>query len=177
MLTEGPKSKIEMIEMEDDEYLSVNVIFAHDEKHWRLTRLENMKGRSVSSLIASELARATALRADQLRIKITMTEGEDSTPDVIEVPADTIFSAGSIMRHNGRRWRVRAIHTGSDRTLTGKVPAHQIKRLYLHEPPSFTDEAPRPRTGRERRQAWKEGRLGFNPEPITPREEKRGRKK
>ena len=172
MLTEGPKSKIEMIEMEEDEVLSLNVIFAHDEKHWRITRIEDENSNPVKHIVASKMARATALRADQLRVKITMTEGEDSTPDIIEVPAETIFSAGAIMRHDGRRWRIRAIHTGSGRTLTGKVPAHQVKRLYLHEPP--TDTYVPPQTGRERRQAWKEGKLGYNPNPIDPRQQKRG---
>jgi uncharacterized Zn finger protein len=172
MLTEGAKSKIEKIAMEEDEFLSLEVIFAHDEKHWRLTRLENRKGKSVKRIVASDLSRATALRADRLQIKITMTEGEDSNADTIEVEAEKIFSAGSIIRHDGRKWRIRAIHTGTERTLTGKVPALEVKRLYLHEPPTF--EEIEPRTGRERRQAWKEGRLGFNPNPVDLKKQPRG---
>ncbi len=172
MLTEGAKSKIEKIAMEEDEFLSLEVIFAHDEKHWRLTRLENRKGKSVKHIVASDLSRGTALRADRLQIKITMTEGEDSNADTIEVDAEKIFSAGSIIRHDGRKWRIRAIHTGTERTLTGKVPAVEVKRLYLHEPPTF--EEIEPRTGRERRQAWKEGRLGFNPNPVDLKKQPRG---
>ena len=172
MLTEGAKSKIEHIAMEEDEFLSLDVIFAHDDKHWRLTRLENRHGKTVRSIVATDLVRATALRADRLQLKITMTEGEDSTADTVEVDSEKIFTAGSIMRHDGRKWRIRAIHTGEGRTLTGKVAAPDVKRLYLHEPPSF--EEIEPRTGRERRQAWKEGRLGFNPNPIDLKEQRRG---
>ena len=172
MMTEGAKSKIEKVAMEEDEFLSLEVIFVHDEKHWRLTRLENRNGKPVRRIVASDLSRATALRADRLQIKVTVTEGEDSTSDTIEVDADKIFSAGSIIRHDGRKWRIRAIHTGTERTLTGKVAAPDVKRLYLHEPPTFEEIVPR--TGRERRQAWKEGRLGFNPDPTDLREQRRG---
>jgi len=172
MLTEGAKSKIEHIAMEEDEFLSLDVIFSHDDKHWRLTRLENRHGKTVKRVLAVDLTRATALRADRLQIKITMTEGDDSTADTIEVEAEKIFSAGSILRHNGRKWRIRAIHTGDGRTLTGKVDAPDVKRIYLHEPPTFEEIVPR--TGRERRQAWKEGRLGFNPDPIDLKDQRRG---
>ena len=173
MLTEGPKSNIAQIEMEEDEHLALDDVFAHEEKHWRITRLENRKGKAVRHVAASNLSRATALRADQLRIKITMTDGEDSEADVIEVPAETIFSAGAIIRHHGEKWRIRAIHTGEARTLTGKVPAYYVKRLYLHLPPR-DDYYPQPQTPRERRQAWKEGRLGDNPNPIDVKTQKRG---
>jgi uncharacterized Zn finger protein len=172
MLTEGAKSKIENIAMEEDEFLSLDVIFSHDDKHWRLTRLENRQGKTVKKIVAANLVRATALRANRLQIKVTMTDGEDSTADTIEVDAEKIFSAGSIIRHKGRKWRIRAIHTGDGRTLTGKVEAVLIKRLYLHEPPTFEEIVPR--TGRERRQAWKEGRLGFNPDPIDLKDQRRG---
>ena len=47
--------------------------------------------------------------------------------------------------------------------------APDIKRMYLHEPPKPEHFAPR--TPRERRQAWKEGRLGNNPNPIRPKEQ------
>ena len=69
---------------------------------------------------------------------------------------------------NGETWRIRAIHTGQVRTLRGTVEAPDIKRMYLHEPPN--PEHFEPKTPRERRQAWKEGRLGFNPNPILPKE-------
>jgi len=73
------------------------------------------------------------------------------------------------MDHNGETWRIRAIHTGTGRTLRGTVQAPDIKRMYLHEPPR--PEYFAPRTPRERRQAWKEGKLGHNPNPIRPKEE------
>ena len=40
--------------------------------------------------------------------------------------------------------------------------------MYLHEPPK--QEYFEPKTPRERRQAWKEGRLGYNPNPEVPKE-------
>ena len=38
----------------------------------------------------------------------------------------------------------------------------------MHEPPNPEHFAPK--TPRERRQAWKEGRLGYNPNPEIPKE-------
>jgi len=108
------------------------------------------------------------LRTDMVRVKLTLTRGEESTADVIVVPQDTTFTGSHHMEHNGETWRIRAIHTGTGRTMRGTVEAPDIKRMYLHEPPNpehFT-----PRTPRERRQAWKEGRLGFNPNPERPKE-------
>ena len=61
------------------------------------------------------------------------------------------------------------------RAMTGRVPAHDIKRIYLHEPQRIEENIPR--TPRERRQAWKEGRLGDNPNPIVPDAEKSGKPK
>ena len=117
---------------------------------------------------AANIARITALRTDMVRVKLTLTRGEDSTADVIVVPQETTFTGSHLMEHNGETWRIRAIHTGAGRTMRGTVNAPDIKRMYLHEPPNpehFT-----PRTPRERRQAWKEGRLGHNPNPERPKE-------
>lgn len=169
MLTEGATSSIENIEIEEDEYIGLEEIFEHEEKHWRITRLELKDGETTDGAVVKDLVRATALRADVLRIKITMTEGEDSIPDVIDAPADKMFHCGAIMHHDGKKWRIRAIHTGGGRTLNGSVRAARIKRIYLHEPPAPEDRTPR--TPRERRQAWKEGRLGQNPNPIKPPEQ------
>ena len=69
------------------------------------------------------------------------------------------------MYFEGEEWRIRAIHTGAGRTMKGNVKAIDIKRIYLHEP-IVEEILPVPKTERERRQAWKEGRLGYNPNPI-----------
>jgi hypothetical protein len=97
-----------------------------------------------------------------------MTRGEESEADVLVVPEGTTYTAGHLIDLEGKTWRIRAIHTGRGRTLRGTVDAPDIKRMYLHEPPN--PEHFEPRTPRERRQAWKEGRLGFNPNPILPKE-------
>jgi len=75
---------------------------------------------------------------------------------------ERVFHTGAIMTHRGRKWRVRAVNSSSGSSLRGSYAASEIKRLYLQPPP----EPPMaPQTGRERRQAWKEGRLGDNPDP------------
>ena len=51
--------------------------------------------------------------------------------------------------------------------MKGTIEAQDIKRMYLHEPPK--QEHFEPKTPRERRQAWKEGRLGYNPNPEVPK--------
>ena len=65
----------------------------------------------------------------------TMTEGEDSRTSIKESNPEEIFVCGSIIEFEGRKWRIRAIHTGRGRTLTGRREASQIRRIYLHPPP------------------------------------------
>ena len=168
ILTEGPKSERVVLVVDADEEFVVGDVFEEDEKLWKIHQIETNEERHVSSDTATNIARITALRTDMVRVKLTLTRGEDSTADVIVVPQETTFTGSHLMDHNGETWRIRAIHTGAGRTLRGTVKAPDIKRMYLHEPPNpehFT-----PRTPRERRQAWKEGRLGFNPNPERPKE-------
>lgn len=167
MLTDGPESSMATIDLDADEWLEINDVFEQDEMAWRITRLESEAG-PVKEIEAKNLIRAVALRQDMLRVKITKTRGEFSTPDVLIVEEGTIFKAGTLLELGVQTWRIRAIHTGEGRTLRGSVDASKIKRMYLHEPPR--PERFEPKTPRERRQAWKEGRLGFNPNPILPKE-------
>ena len=167
MLTDGPSSYMATIDLDADEWLENNDVFEHDEMAWRITRLETEDG-VVEAIEASKLIRAVALRQDMHRVKITKTRGDISTPDVLIVEDGTQFKAGTILEIGVQTWRIRAIHTGEGRTLRGTVDASLIKRMYLHEPPR--PERFEPKTPRERRQAWKEGRLGFNPNPILPKE-------
>lgn len=173
--TEGPTSVVNNLEIGGDEWIAVHDIFEHEEKHWRITRVELRDESTVDATYAHEVARVTALRADIIRVKITMTIGEESYPDVIEVEPDKIFSCGSIYVHKNRRWRIRAIHTGEGRILNGKKIAADVKRIYMHEPPQEVIEY-QPKGERERRQAWKEGKLGFNPNPEKPQRDKFNRK-
>jgi len=167
MLTDGPDSYMATIDLDSDEWLDLGDVFEHDDMAWRITRLESKEGTS-ESMEATKVIRAVALRQDMLRVKITKTRGEFSTPDVLIVEQGTTFKASTLMDIGHQTWRIRAIHTGEGRTLRGTVDASKIKRMYLHEPPR--PERFAPKTPRERRQAWKEGKLGFNPNPILPKE-------
>ena len=134
----------------------------------KVSQIELKNGKFAKRAEASLIARASALRSDMVRVKLTMTRGEDSEADVLIVPEETKYTAGHLIDIEGKTWRIRAIHTGRGRTLRGTVDAPDIKRMYLHEPPNPEHFAPR--TPRERRQAWKEGRLGYNPNPVLPKE-------
>ena len=168
ILTDGPRSVRVVLVVDADEEFVVGDVFEEDEMLWRIHQIERRDGRQVIAETAASIARITALRTDMVRVKLTLTRGEDSTPDVIVVPQETTFTGSHLMEHNGETWRIRAIHTGTGRTMRGTVEAPDIKRMYLHEPPKGEHFAPR--TPRERRQAWKEGRLGFNPNPERPKE-------
>ena len=98
MLTDGPESYMATIDLDSDEWLELNDVFEHDEMAWRITRLESEKG-SVEETEVTHLLRAVALRQDMLRVKITKTRGEFSTPDVLIVEEGTTFTAGTIVRH------------------------------------------------------------------------------
>lgn len=175
LLSEGAFTRTQEIEIDDDEELHVGDIFEHDDASWEINRIETKTGNSRRKLVAAKIGRANAVRSDVVMVRLTLTRGEFSDSDSIFVEREKMFKAGSIMEHQGSKWKIRAIHTGAGRTMTGRVPAHDIKRIYLHEPPRPEENIPR--TPRERRQAWKEGRLGDNPNPIVPDAEKSGKPK
>ncbi|RJU89110.1 MAG: hypothetical protein DWC02_00380 [Candidatus Poseidoniales archaeon] len=176
LLSEGSQTVVVNIEIDDDEILVLGDIFEYAEASWEINRIENKESNPVKKLVALEVGRVNAVRSDVVMVRLTLTRGEFSDSDAIFVERETIFRAGSIMDHGGEKWKIRAIHTGNGRTMTGRVVAHDIKRIYLHEPPRPEDEFI-PRTPRERRQAWKEGKLGDNPNPILPDAEKSGKPK
>ncbi len=175
LLSEGAHTRVAEIEVDDDEELHVGDIFEYDDASWQINRIETKTANSRTKLIAPKVGRANAVRSDVVMVRLTLTRGEFSDSDSIFVEREKMFKAGSIMEHNGAKWKIRAIHTGAGRTMTGRVSAHDIKRIYLHEPPRPEENIPR--TPRERRQAWKEGRLGDNPNPIVPDAEKSGKPK
>jgi len=168
ILTDGPQSNRVVLVVDADEEFVIGDVFEEDDMLWRIHQIELRNGQHTSGETAANIARITALRTDMVRVKLTLTRGEDSTADVLVVPQETTFTGSHLMEHNGETWRIRAIHTGTGRTMRGTVKAPDIKRMYLHEPPKGEHFAPR--TPRERRQAWKEGRLGFNPNPERPKE-------
>ena len=172
ILSDGPQSERVVLVVDADEEFVRGDVFEEDEKLWRIHQIELRDGRFTKADFATNIARVTAIRTDMVRVKMTLTRGEDSTSDVLVVSQDKTFTASHLIEHKGETWRIRAIHTGTGLTLRGTVEAPDIKRMYLHEPPNpehFT-----PRTPRERRQAWKEGRLGHNPNPERPKEQVKG---
>ena len=175
LLSEGANTVTVQIEIDDDEVLNVGDIFEYSDASWEINRIENSDNNPVSNLLATKVARVNAVRSDIVLVRLTLTMGEYSESDSVFVDRDTVFKAGSIFEFDNQKWKIRAIHTGAGRTLSGKVAAYDIKRMYLHEPPKVEEFTPR--TPRERRQAWKEGKLGNNPNPILPEAEKKGKPK
>jgi uncharacterized Zn finger protein len=175
MLSEGSETFIANIEMDADEFLVLGDQFEHSDATWEINRLEDDEGNSRKRILAERCLRANAMRSDMIRVRLTMTTGEYSESSHVVVERDTIFHGGKLFDHEGIEWRIRAIHTGSGRTLYGRVVAQDIKRVYLHEKPQ-PQEYQEPRSERDRRQAWKEGRLGYNPNPIRPETIKKDRK-
>jgi uncharacterized Zn finger protein len=175
MLTDGPQSSVVKLELDLDEVITEGDVFEHEEMQWMVTRIDDLEDKPRRKRGVDRINRITAIRSDLVRVKVTMTIGEDSEASIILVPGDKEFVAGGIIKHEGEKWRIRALHSGTGRTLSGKMMAREIKRMYLHEPPS--EVVFEPRTEQERRRAWQEGRLGFNPSPIKPPNERAGEKK
>lgn len=165
-LTDGPESETIYLEVDEDEEFIVHDVFKESEMLWEINQILIGEGRKAKYATARDVKGINAMRTDMVRVKITMTRGEDSEADTLIVPQETTYTGGNLMEHNDQTWRIRAIHTGSGRTMKGTVKAPSIKRMYLHEPPRLDHFSPR--TPRERRQAWKEGRLGDNPNPDRP---------
>ena len=138
-LSDRKDSRLEMIESDDDEKLTVKDIFEVGTESYRITRIEDSTSRRRRRLRAKYIGAMWAVRVDQAVVPITMTEGEKSWATSIECNPEKEFSCGTIMQMDGRRWRIRALHTGKGRTLTGKRVAGEIRRIYLHPPEEKED--------------------------------------
>ena len=168
ILTDGPSSIRVELEIDDDEKFVIGDVFEENKMLWSINQIIDQEGRKKKRIVAPEASVISALRTDMVRVKITATRGEQSDSSSMLVDYGTKFTADTKIDYQGEVWRIRAIHTGAGRTLRGTVEAQDIKRIYLHEPPN--PQHFEPKTPRERRQAWKEGRLGHNPNPEVPKE-------
>ena len=133
-ISDGNKSSSVEVEADEDEEISVGDVFDHDGVSWRVTRIDDSDSRPKDALLASGIFSMWAVRSDKTVVGITMTDGEFSESSKIEFEPEREFSCGSIMVIGDERWRIRAIHTGRGRTLTGSRYAHEIRRIYLHRP-------------------------------------------
>ena len=131
-LSDGQLSTSDVIEADEDEVISVGDLFKHDEAHWEVTRIDGGASRPFDRLPAGEIRALWAVRKDKAVVRLTMTEGEDSVASSIECEPDRVFSCGKILEGDGRRWRIRALHTGKGRTLSGSRAASELRRMYLH---------------------------------------------
>lgn len=134
ILSDGAESQTQAIESDDDELISVGDVFDHDGILYRVTRIDDSDTRSKQTMVAKEISTLWAVRCDKCKVRLTMTDGEESSSKTIECSPDEVFSCGSIMEIEGVRWRIRALHTGKGRTLRGKRPAVDLRRIYLHPP-------------------------------------------
>ncbi|MEC9120810.1 MAG: HVO_0476 family zinc finger protein [Candidatus Thermoplasmatota archaeon] len=134
ILSDGAESQTQSIESDDDELISVGDVFDHDGILYRVTRIDDSNTRSKQTMVAKEISTLWAVRCDKCKVRLTMTDGEESSSKTIECSPDEVFSCGSIMEIEGVRWRIRALHTGKGRTLRGKRPAVDLRRIYLHPP-------------------------------------------
>lgn len=131
-LSEGASSKGVEIEVDEDEVLAVGEVFEWGSAHWEITRIDSNGSRPRKSLSATEIIAAWAVRRDRVIVRITMTEGEDSSSSTMECDPEQEFSCGNVIEVEGRPWRIRALHTGKGRTLRGTRAASDLRRIYLH---------------------------------------------
>jgi uncharacterized Zn finger protein len=131
-LSDGRESFGVEIEVDEDEEISVGDMFEHEERTWKVTRIDNNDSRPEKVLSASKIFSMWATRSDKTIVGITMTSGEISESGKLECEPDRVFSCGTIIDFAESRWRIRAIHTGKGRTLTGSRLANEIRRIYLH---------------------------------------------
>ena len=133
-LSDGKESFGVEIEVDEDEEISIGDMFEHQEITWRVTRIDNSDSQPKKELSASNIFSMWATRSDKTIVGVTMTVGEFSESGKFECEPERVFTCGSIMDFEETRWRIRAIHTGRGRTLTGSRVANEIRRIYLHPP-------------------------------------------
>ena len=135
-LSDGSESIPYEMEVDDDETFALNDEFEALNLLWRVTRLETGGEEKPRTSEAKNVKRVWATRIDLARIKRTFSDYEISFSDTIEVDPEKVFSCGTIVKHRGETWRIRALHSGTARTLTGKMVARNIRRIFLHKPPT-----------------------------------------
>ena len=120
-LSDGPDSMPFEMEVDDDEIFTLDDEFEALDRVWRITRLELEGDAKPRWLAAKDVMRVWACRIDMAQIKRTFSDGEISFSDSIEVDPEKVFSCGTIVKHRGETWRIRALHSGTARTLRGKM--------------------------------------------------------
>mgnify|MGYP001361811812 FL=1 len=135
-LSDGPDSMPFEMEVDDDETFALNDEFEALDGIWIITKLEVGNDEKRRTADARDVKRVWASRIDLARIKRTFSDGDISFSDTIEVEPEKVFSCGTIVKHRGQTWRIRALHSGTGRTLSGKMIAKNIRRIFLHRPPS-----------------------------------------
>jgi uncharacterized Zn finger protein len=133
-LSDGKESESRSIEVDADEIITIGDVFERDGALWEVTRIDGGSSRPYDSLGASDIRAMWAVRRDRAVVKLTLTDGEDSVASSIECEPERVFTCGSILEVDGRRWRIRALHTGNGRTLSGSRTAGDLRRMYLHPP-------------------------------------------
>ena len=135
-LSDGPDSIPFEMEVDDDEVFTLGDEFEALERVWCITRLEIKGDAKPRQLAAKDVVRVWGSRIDMAQIKRTFSDGDISFSDSIEVDPEKVFSCGTIVKHRGETWRIRALHSGTARTLRGKMIARNIRRIFLHRPPT-----------------------------------------
>ena len=138
-LSERGDSNQLIMEIDVDELFTLGDQFDHDESIFEITRLEMPDATSSNRVSAEKVRMVWATRVDEVMVKLTFTEGEESFSDTIMCQPDQEFHCGSIYEHSSGLWRIRALHSGKGRTLNGKMKASNIRRVFLHLPPSYED--------------------------------------
>ena len=133
-LSDGKESESRSIEIDEDEVITIGDVFERDGALWEVTRIDGSASRPYDKLGASDIRAMWAVRCDRAVVKLTLTDGEDSIASSIECDPERVFTCGSILEIDGRRWRIRALHTGTGRTLSGSRTAEDLRRMYLHLP-------------------------------------------
>ena len=131
-LSDGSDSEAGNIEVDEDEVISVGDVFEHADALWEVTRIDGDASQPRDTLGASEIRAMWAVRRDRAVVRMTLTDGESSSPSSIECEPDRVFSCGEVLEVEGRKWRIRALHTGKGRTLRGSRTAGELRRMYLH---------------------------------------------
>ena len=142
-LSYGSESFAIKLEVDDDEQIAVGDVFEHDDSTWEVTRVDDTNSRPQERMLASKIGAIWAKRADKTIVAITMNDGEVSDSTKMECDPDRIFSCGSIIQIDGKKWRIRGLHSGKGRTLTGSRMASEVRRIYLQLPKWSSSVRPR----------------------------------
>ena len=129
IVSEGPSSKKESIELASAETVERGREYQLDRNTIKITGIETDNG-GVKSAKARDIRTLWAVKFDRLKIRVSINKGSKTLSRVIWAVPDEEFFVGDVIRIRGDSVAIHSIKTTNKHIKTGSAEARDIVRLY-----------------------------------------------